>query len=157
LHQDETAEETLARKINEILNEKIFFQQFFTFTDPKRDPRVRIVSIGFIALINSQKIKDFSKWQDYSSLNDLAFDHREIIAMARDYLKKELNSLIVKQFMPEHFPLNRLQEVYEIIEEKKYDNRNFRKRMINSGVVIETARSEEEVSHRPAKLYMFKK
>jgi 8-oxo-dGTP diphosphatase len=158
LSQEETAEETLARKINETLNtESIFFQQFFTFTNPRRDPRGRIVSIGFIALIDSQRIKDFRQWQDYSSLKELAFDHKEIITKAGDYLKKELNSLIVKQFMPEHFPLNKLQEAYEIIEGKKYDNRNFRKRMINSEIVTETSKIEEEVSHRPAKLYMFKK
>jgi 8-oxo-dGTP diphosphatase len=157
LFNEETAEQTLARKIDDMFNiKKVFFQQFFTFTSPDRDPRERTVSIGFIALINSQKIKDFSGWHDYSSLKNLAFDHKEIIDKARDYLKKEINSLIIKHFMPELFPLNDLQKIYEIIESKNYDNRNFRKKMINNKIVVETSKIENQVSHRPAKLYKFK-
>jgi len=158
IHSNETAEKALSRKINEILKiEKIYFEQFFTFTDPDRDPRMRTVSIGFIALIDSQKINDFSKWFDYSSLKDLAFDHKIVIEKAMKYLRKEINSIIAMQFMPQVFPLNQLQEVYEIIEAKKYDNRNFRRKMLNEEVVIETEKIEENVSHRPAKLYRFKK
>lgn len=155
--ENETAEETLRRKINDLLAiNDVFLQQFFTFTEPKRDPRTRTVSIGFIALIDSKKIKDFSDWYDYSSIDKLAFDHNEIIKKARTYLKENINSIIIKQFMPKLFPLNSLQEAYEIIEEKKYDNRNFRKTMINSGLVSETRKLEEDVSHRPAVLYKFK-
>ena len=158
LHPNETADETLNRKINETLGiKKIFFNQFFTFTEPKRDPRERTVSIGYIAMIDNHKINDFSKWYDYSSIKDLAFDHLEIVKKAREHLKNEINSITVKQFMPELFPLNLLQEVYEIIEEKKYDNRNFRRNMINNEIVIETTKTEKDVSHRPANLYKFKK
>ena len=57
--------------------------------------------------------------------------------------------------MPKFFPLNKLQEIYEIIEEKEYDNRNFRKKMISSNIVEETDQLEENVSHRPAKLFRF--
>lgn len=157
LHSDEIAEKALSRKIKEILNsDKLYFEQFFTFTEPHRDPRTRTVSIGFIALINSQKIKDFSNWSDHKSIKDLAFDHKIIIEKAVEYLKKEINSIIAMQFMPSLFPLNRLQEVYEIIENKKYDNRNFRKKILNEDVVIETKKIEKNVSHRPAKLYKFK-
>ena len=157
LHSDETAEKALSRKVKEILDiDKLYFEQFFTFTEPHRDPRTRTVSIGFIALIDSQKIKDFSKWFDCKSIKDLAFDHKTIIEKAAKYLKKEINSIIAMQFMPSVFPLNKLQEVYEIIENKKYDNRNFRRKMLNEDVVIETKKIEKEVSHRPAKLYRFK-
>jgi len=157
LHFNEIAEETLSRKIREVLNvDKLYFKQFYTFTQPNRDPRTRTISIGFIALINNQKIKDFSNWFDYKSLKSLAFDHKIIIEKAAEYLRKEINSILAMQFMPSVFPLNMMQEVYEIIENKKYDNRNFRRKMLNEGVVIETKRSEENVSHRPAKLYKFK-
>lgn len=157
LRNNETAEETLSRKIKETIgNEKIFFQQFYTFTDPKRDPRQRTVSIGFIALVNFQQIKDFSKWHNINYLKNILFDHKEIIMRGYDYLKKEIDSLIVKQFLPNYFSFNRLQDTYEIILREKFDNRNFRRKMINSGVVEETKKLQTGVSHRPAKLYRFK-
>lgn len=154
LKQNETAEQTLKRKLKEIISyQNIFFQQFFTFTNPSRDPRERTVSIGFIALINEEKIENLKEWYDYPHLPELAFDHKEIIKKARTYLKKNVSSLIAKQFMPNEFALNKLQEAYEVIEGKKYDNRNFRKKLISSGIVIETNKIETNVSHRPAKLY----
>ena len=154
LQINETAEQTLTRKIKEIVGaQEIFFQQFYTFTDPKRDPRDRTVSIGFIALINSSRINDLSKWFDCNNIKDLAFDHKLIVDKAKEYLKSEINSIIVKQFMSEQFPLNKLQEAYEIIENVEYDNRNFRRQMITSGIVKETKKLEKSVSHRPAKFY----
>jgi len=153
----ETAEETLKRKLAELIGQSnIFFTQFKTFTDPSRDPRGRTVSIGFIALISEDKIKKQELWYECDDLPDLAFDHKNIIKTARDYLKENMDSLIVKQFMPKQFPLNKLQEVYEIIEDKHYDNRNFRKKMIISEIVEETEQLEQEVSHRPAKLFKFR-
>lgn len=152
----ETAEETLKRKLRELVGyENLFFTQFNTFTEPNRDPRGRTISIGFIALVNEEKIKEWSKWIDLENLKNLAFDHLKIIQAARAYLKENLTSSIVKNFMPKYFPLNKLQEIYEILEEKKYDNRNFRKKMLSSGVVEETKQIEKEVSHRPAKLFRF--
>lgn len=152
----ETAEETLRRKLKETTGQQnVYFQQFNTFTSPKRDPRERAVSIGFVALINKDKLKDMNEWHDASKLPDLAFDHKEIINKGKESLKNNISPAIVKQFLPKEFPLNQLQDVYELIEEKRYDNRNFRKRMISSGIVKETQKSEKSVSHRPAKLFRF--
>ncbi|MBN1157632.1 NUDIX hydrolase [Candidatus Woesearchaeota archaeon] len=154
---NETAEDTLKRKLQEIIGQQdIFFQQFFSFTEPSRDPRERTISIGFIALVNSENIGHINEWYAFGSLPELAFDHKKIISRAKHYLKENVSSLIVKQFMPKQFPLNKLQEIYELIEEIKYDNRNFRKKMITSGIVEETPDIEKNVSHRPAKLYSFK-
>lgn len=161
LKENETAEQALHRKLRKIIGSKIFFTQFYTFTEPKRDPRRRTISIGFIALVNYDLLKSLNnpneqkKWHDCRNLPALAFDHKEIISKAIKHLKENINNLIVKQFLPEAFPLNKLQEAYEIIEEQKYDNRNFRKKMISSGIVEPTESLEENVSHRPAKLYRF--
>ncbi len=152
----ETAEETLERKLHELFpSRRIFFQQFFTFTALLRDPRERAVSIGFIALINSDKASHSSSWFNVDSLPKLAFDHAEIIDVAHKHLRRNVGELIVRQFLPEKFPLNKLQEAFEIIEGKKYDNRNFRKKMLNSEIVEETSEIEKNVAHRPAKLYKF--
>ncbi len=157
LKGDETAGETIKKKLKETFGtENVFFQQFYTFTKPNRDPRARTVSVGFIALINWNKIADESKWHEYEKMNDLAFDHKEILKLAKKYLKDNISSLIVRQFMDKQFPLNQLQKYYEIIEEIEYDNRNFRKKMISSGIVEETKDMEINVSHRPAKLFRFK-
>lgn len=154
---DETAEESLKRKLKELVgHENLFFKQFNTFTEPNRDPRERTISIGFVTLINETKIKEFVSWHDYETIKNPAFDHKKIIETARKYLKENTDPSIVMHFMPKNFPLNKLQEVYELLEEKKYDNRNFRKKMISSGIVEETDQLEQSVSHRPAKLFKFK-
>ena len=80
--------------------------------------------IGFISLISEEKIKDLVKWYVIDDIKDLAFDHREIIDRARLHIKQNTDSSIVQHFMPSLFPLNKLQEVYQILEEKEYDNRN---------------------------------
>jgi len=157
MQKDETAEQTLKRKLKEMTNsDNVFFNQFFTFTNPSRDPRQRAISVGFIALINIEKIKDNNNWVEYKTLKDLAFDHKEIIEKARKYLQENSSGIIAKQFMPKKFPINKLQEVYEVIEDMTYDNRNFRKKMISSNIVEETGQIETNVSHRPAKLFRFK-
>ncbi len=164
LQSGETAEQTLQRKLKELmannsttLSHTLFFQQFFTFTEPQRDPRERTISIGFIALLNETKITDENNWHDVALLGQLAFDHKLIIARAVEYLKNNVDTIIIKQFMPEEFPLNKLQEAYEIIEQQKYDNRNFRKKMLASGLIVQTRKLETNVSHRPALLFKFKK
>lgn len=156
LRPNETAEETLHRKLKEVLGETTFFTQFHTFTSPKRDPRMRTISIGFIALIREDKVKTHKDWHDVDSLPELAFDHKGIISNAHQYLQQNLNSEIVQHFLPEKFPLNKLQNIHEVILKETFDNRNFRKKMIASGVVEETGETEKEVSHRPAVLYCFK-
>lgn len=156
LKNNESAKQCLKRKLKEVLNtDKFFFQQFHTFTEPKRDPRERIVSISYIALIEKSNVKDSNNWIEVNRLSELAFDHKKIIDRAKIYLKDNI-SLFAKHLLPNKFPLNELQQVYEIILEKSFDNRNFRKQMINSGIVKETKELEKEVSHRPASLYVFK-
>lgn len=150
----ETAERTLARKLKDIGQENIFFQQFYTFTAPKRDPRGRTISIGFIALLSPDKILHTENFYQLSNLSKLAFDHQEIINMAVKYLEQNTDSL-VRQFMPDFFPLNDLQRVYEVIGQKKLDNRNFRKKVLDSGILKKIKKTQKNVAHRPATLYQF--
>lgn len=158
LREEETVEDALQRKLQEVVGKKtIFFEQFHTFTAPDRDPRERTISVGFIALINHDEMPYSAAWFSTEKLPDLAFDHGKIIEKAKQYLKDHANHLVVKQFMPAKFPLNDLQRVYETIEDVRYDNRNFRKKMLQSGIVRETKEFETNVSHRPAKLYRFAK
>lgn len=149
---DETAEEALSRKLKEILGTTSYFRQFHTFTDPTRDKRERTISISYIAPIRKTENLD---WYDYQKLS-LAFDHRQIIEKAISYMRDNIGPGLVRNLLPEEFPLNRLQEIYETIEKKQYDNRNFRKFVINSGMLEDTGKKEENVSHRPARLFRFR-
>ena len=155
---NETAEQTLSRKLAQTLGKHdLYFEQFHTFSAVDRDPRERAVSVGFIALVAHEHVSDLQHWHAVEKLPALAFDHAAIIRKAQTYLREHIDTLIVKQFLPAQFPLNRLQEAYEIIEGTKYDNRNFRKKMLTSGLVVETKTKEQGVSHRPATLYKFKR
>lgn len=158
LRPDEKPEERLRLKLEEMVGKsEIYFEQFGVYTGPDRDPRERTISIGYIALINSEEIEDQERWFDARKLPEMAFDHQSIVSDAEHYLKTNMKTVIAKQFMPELFPLNDLQAAYEVIEERQYDNRNFRRRMIENNIVEETGKKQENVPHRPARLYRFKK
>lgn len=153
---NETAEETLKRKYRELVGgADAYMKQFHTFTKPDRDPRGRTVSIGFISLVDDTRIKEVVQWYDYATVDKLAFDHKMILDCARRHLKANVDQTIIKQFMSDIFPLNQLQRVHEILEEMSYDNRNFRKKMLVSGLIEEMDQMQQNVSHRPAKLFRF--
>jgi 8-oxo-dGTP diphosphatase len=158
LLKNEEADDAIKRKLSEFFTQHIFFQQFYTFTNPNRDPRTRIISIGYIAIVPAQYLKETTqtKWTNIHNITNLAFDHNLIITKAMEYLKLHMNQLIASQFLPPKFALNDLQQIYEAIEETKYDNRNFRRKMLNANIVTETTEYETNVAHRPAKLYTFK-
>ena len=155
LREKQTAEELLVGKLKDVLGERVFFRQFYTFTSPNRDPRGRTVSIGFIALVREEIINEKKQWFDVDSLPKMAFDHKEITLKACQYLKENLNSELVQQFLPARFPLNRLQKIHEIIKKEIFDNRNFRKKMLASGLIEEANEIETGVAHRPARLFRF--
>lgn len=156
LHPKETADETLSRKMKGVFGiKKQSFWQFYTFTDPKRDPRSRTVSIGYIALVSNIKNTDLEDFYPIDALPKLAFDHEKIIYKASEFLKKNIDNRFICQLVPKVFPLNDIQTVYEVISQKKMDNRNFRKKILNSGVIKKVEVVQKNVKHRPASLYQF--
>lgn len=155
LLKGENPEDAIKRKLSSLFGGKVYFTQFRTFYDPERDPRMRTISVGFIALIPYELVTDRKAWFGVSRLPKMAFDHSAIIKEAELFLKRNISALIAKQFLPEKFPLNQLQLVYETIEGTKYDNRNFRKKMIYDKVVTETKEFLKNQSYRPPKLYHF--
>ncbi|MFA5333285.1 MAG: hypothetical protein WC376_02210 [Candidatus Nanoarchaeia archaeon] len=151
LRQLETARNRLNIKINSIFGKNFYLKQFHTFTKFERDPRERVISIAYVGLIN---LKDSDNLFEVSKLKELAFDHKKILESARKYLK-ENSDYFVKSYMPKEFPLNKLQEIYEIIEDEKYDNRNFRKKIISSNLIRKSSKKQSKVKHRPAQLYSY--
>ena len=142
----------------------VYLEQLYTFGAVDRDPRERVITIAYYALIPSDKIQlqaatdaEAVGWFSLNELPPLAFDHRDIIAMAHQRLVAKLDySTIAFQFMPREFTLSDLQEVYEIILRAEMDRRNFRKWILALEQIEETGEERREGAHRPAKLYRVK-
>ncbi len=162
--------ESLEAAAQRVLREKtavgnVYMEQLYTFGDPRRDPRSRVITVAYFALIHwkeldqpdSKKVADLT-WTSVDGLPKLAFDHREIVSYAVKRLRAKASySNIVYGLMPKRFRLSELQSMYEIIINDKLDKRNFRKQMLATGLLEETGKKDSSGAHRPAMLYQFKK
>ncbi len=165
LRTGESLEEAALRVMEEKTGVKeVYLEQLYSFGRPDRDPRARIITVTYFALIPwkrlaqpaSQKVTDVA-WFAVEDFPPLAFDHQEILAFAVNRLRAKAGySSIVYGLLPEAFRLSDLQKMYEIIMNRTFDKRNFRKRMLASGLLEETGRKEISGAHRPAMLYQFK-
>lgn len=152
----ETAEATLARKVTDVVSARpTFLEQFYTFTTPDRDSRTRTISIGSVALLPAEEVVDWDPFQSVESLPKLAFDHRQIIETAINYLRGRADYQFIRHLLPKQFPLNQAQMVYEVLLGETVDNRNFRKKLLASGLVKKIDQRQANVPHRPAALYQF--
>lgn len=165
LQMDETLDACAARELEEETGvSNVYLEQLYTFGDVKRDPRERVLSVAYYALIPSNKLNirastdaDAVSWFDMKELPNLAFDHCEIVKSAYERLVAKLSySTLAFQFMPKEFTLTELQSVYEIILQESIDKRNFRKSILALGSIVETSKMKKDGAHRPAKLYKLK-
>ena len=139
----------------------VYLEQLYTFGKPDRDPRERVITVAYYALIPSDLIQiraatdaEAVGWFALDELPELAFDHQRILAMALERLRAKLDySTIAFQFMPQEFTLTELQSVYELILGEPIDKRNFRKRILALQAIEDTGRERRDGAHRPAKLY----
>lgn len=139
----------------------VYLEQLYTYGAVDRDPRERVITVAYSALIASDKIvlqaatdAEAVGWFSMDELPELAFDHKKIVYMAHQRLVAKLDySTIAFQFMPDEFTLSELQDVYEIILREEMDRRNFRKWMLALDQIRETGGERREGAHRPAKLY----
>jgi 8-oxo-dGTP diphosphatase len=142
----------------------VYLEQLYTFGSVDRDPRERVITVAYYALVPSDKLQlraatdaEAVGWFGLDELPDLAFDHAEIVAMAHQRLAAKLDySTIAFQFMPELFTLSELQEVYETILRQEMDKRNFRKWILALEQIEETEEERRGGIHRPARLYRVK-
>jgi 8-oxo-dGTP diphosphatase len=161
---DEDLESAALRELKEETGVTgIYLEQLYTFGKPNRDPRERVISVAYYALVPIDKLhikpdSDASKaeWHACSSLPDLAFDHPQIVNLARDRLAAKMDySTIALHFMPDKFTLGELQRVYETIKGTPLDKRNFRKRVLTFNGINDTGEKRMDGKHRPARLYTF--
>lgn len=162
LTDDKSAEQIVMEKLHtKVWLRNMYLEQFHTFTDPKRDPRYRAITLGYMSIGTYHDIKQYSQYWEVAfhsvrKLQKMAFDHREIVTSAYTVLRHKLfNSNIAQFFLPKTFTLAQLQEVYDAILSTKSDTRNFRKYIDKVWIVKSTGKKEINVSHRPAFLYEF--
>lgn len=160
----ETLEQAAAHRLEEETSiENIYLEQLHAFGTPGRDPRARVITVAYYALVSIDKLSPEAQanaedvqWFSVSELPELAFDHKLIVEAALRRLKKQLQSTPVAfQLLPGKFTLTELQRVYELILEKTLDKRNFRKKILSSDILEDTGETKMEGYHRPAQLYSF--
>jgi 8-oxo-dGTP diphosphatase len=163
---DETLDEAARRELQEETGLRdIFLEQLYTFGELRRDPRERVVSVAYYALVNvaghdvrASTDARSAAWFPVSDLPRLAFDHRTILNAAHERLRGKVRyQPIGFELLPERFTLRQLQRLYEVILDRELDKRNFRKKILSMSVVKETRETESGVSHRAARLYRFDK
>ncbi len=159
---------------------KVYLEQLYTFGAPKRDPRTRVISIAYYALVHPGKLRDIGIESDTTRLATLqvpwageeggrvhavdergrklplAFDHADMLGLVVLRLRGKLDYAgIGFELLPREFTLRQLQTVYETILDRSLNKDSFRRRMLASGRVVPTGRQEAHVGHRPAALYRF--
>ncbi|MCF6227764.1 MAG: NUDIX hydrolase [Planctomycetes bacterium] len=161
---DETCDAAAKRELAEETGlKRVFFEQLYTFSDVKRDPRERVISVAYYALVNLndhkvQAATDAEKadWFDVNKFPKLAFDHSKIFETAKERLHGKVRYVPIGfELLPQKFALTQLQKMYEKILERPLDKRNFRKKVLAMGILEDTGESQKDVAHRAAKLYRF--
>ncbi|MFV8751180.1 NUDIX hydrolase [Nannocystaceae bacterium ST9] len=161
---DETLEDAALRELEEETGlRKVFLEQLYTFGALDRDPRERIVTVAYYALVklSDHKVKaatdaSDAAWFSIHDLPELAFDHQQILDAAHERLRGKLRwQPIGFELLPKKFTLTQLQRMYEIILERQLDKRNFRKKILAMDLLVELDEVQRDVAHRAARLYKF--
>lgn len=164
----ETLDEAASRGIKEKTGlSDIYFEQLYTWGEVNRDPRMRIISVSYMALVSIEELYRaagsseianhlYSVDQLLQSDESIAFDHKEMIAYGRERIKNKVEyTPLAFEFLPEKFTLPQLQKINEILLGKELYKANFRKKI--KDMVVETEEFTSGGAHRPSKLYVRKK
>jgi len=163
LREGEWLEEAALRELYEEAGVRnLFLEQLYTFGDPKRDPRGRVITVAYYALFASDKLSLVAgadaaeaQWFPALGLPPLAFDHKSILDCAIERLRNKLEYTTVGfQLLPEKFTLGELQAVYEAILGKQLDKRNFRRKIALLGI-LKPLREWQHTGRKPAQLFRF--
>lgn len=161
---EESLEDAALRELREETGlGKVYLEQLYTFGDLERDPRERVVSVAYYALV---KLSDHriqaatdarnAAWFSVSDPPGLSFDHDRILETALERLKGKVRyQPLGFELLPPKFTLSQLQHLYEAILETTLDKRNFRKKILAMQILEELDEVEQDVAHRAARLYRF--
>lgn len=174
VRMDESLEAAAARVLLDKAGlKRVFLEQLYTFGSPSRDPRTRVLSVTYVALVSPDVATDLERfypldipWEgetggpvgvlDGERKRPLAFDHDDILGMAVKRLRGKLDyTPIGFQLLPTEFTLLMLQRLHETVLARPVNKDSFRRRMLASGDLESTGTRETDTAHRPAELYRF--
>ncbi len=162
LNPDEDLDEAAYRVLKQRTGlDDVYLEQVNTFGQVNRHPAGRVITVAYCSLINVQhhklKITDNElHWHDASNISDLAFDHQLIYETCYRNLQKRVQEHPLGfNLLPRKFSLRELQNLYSAILGITLDRRNFRKKFLSMGFLVDLNEMETDVPHRPGKLYKF--
>ena len=166
LYNNETVVDGMEREIKEktgINDIELYYSNIYSRVD--RSPIMRMVGLSYVGFLDIEKVNllketdktNDSDWFSINNIPELAYDHNEILNDSILKLKELIyDSDILKSLFPNTLTLPELQSVYETILDKKIDRRNFRKKLINDGVIVDINNEKNYIGKKPAKLYKFR-
>ncbi len=178
---DESLDDAALRVLAELTNlDNIYMKQFHAFGNVNRvkdlkdqdwlrsfrtEPAARVITVGYYSLVSLNDYKPVPAsfaaktfWQNVENIPQLAFDHNEIVMGGFKRLQEEFeNKMLGFELLPKKFTLTQLQKLYEIVLNKKFDKRNFRKKVKKEGLIEAVGEKQEGVLHKPAQLYKLNK
>ena len=161
---DESLEDAAKRELAEETSVRdVYLEQLYTFGDPGRDPRTRVITVVYYALIRTEQLHVRAAddaadagWYSMFDLPSLAFDHRKILDYTLTRLQGKLEyTNIGFQLLASEFTLSELQAVYEAILNRSLDKRNFRRKVLQTEILEATEHTRRDGQHRPARCYRF--
>lgn len=162
LNMDESAEEGALRELKEETGlEGAYIRQFHTFSAPQRDPRERVITIAYYALVRMREVKggddaSDARWFALDEVPPLAFDHDQILRKAEKTLRQQIHFEPVGfELLPEKFTIKQLQNLYEAILDMRFDRRNFYNKMRRLGMLELTGDTANPSQRREANLFSF--
>lgn len=165
IRMDESLDDAASRALTEETGlEDVYTEQLYTFGQPNRDPRLRVITVAYFALVPYNTVQhkpgrqtSETGWFSMFSLPPLAFDHHQILEYALQRLRYKLEYTAVGfQLLPDVFTLSQLQNAYQIILGEKLDKRNFRRKILAANILEETGELRKEGEGRPAMLYQYR-
>lgn len=166
VRMDESLEEAARRELREETGlTEVFLEQLYTFGEPGRDPRGRVVTVAYYALVRLVDHRVMAatdaraaEWWPVKAAPKLAFDHARIVEVARTRLQGKVRyQPLGFELLPAKFTLSQLQHLYETILERPLDKRNFRKKILAMDLLVELDEVQQGVPHRAARFYRFDK
>lgn len=166
VRMNESLEGAAARELAEETGvEDVFMEQLYTFGDPERDPRTRVITVAYFAIVPADAVEhheagtdaEETAWHAMDKLPELAFDHRGILDYALTRLRYKLEYTTVGfELLPNVFTLSELQHAYELILDEELDKRNFRRKILSADILEDTGKKKREGEGRPAQLYRYR-
>ena len=164
--EDESLEEAVARELQEETGITVnYLEQLYTFGEPKRDPRQRIISVSYFGLVKAAQYQELkastdaenAKWFSIKKLPALAFDHKHILSVAIERLRAKIRyQPIGFELLDKKFPFSDLEKLYMALLDRQINRRNFSKKILSFDFLEDTGElSKTEGKGRPSKMYQF--